>query len=162
MKNIFLKFSIVTFVFLFVGCSTSSDGNGNSNTSVVPVSPTNLTGVAASTTQINLSWTDNSTNELGFKIERRTGSAIYTINGTVSANVLNFSDTGLMPSTTYIYRVYSYNSVGNSSTYSNEISVTTGTPINLPTLTTNTVQNITNHTASSGGNIVNDGGAPIT
>jgi hypothetical protein len=43
--------------------------NGNSNTTVVPLTPTGLTGIVASTNQINLSWTDNSTNETGFKFK---------------------------------------------------------------------------------------------
>ena len=121
---------IISFLFgilVVMSCSTESDSNGNSSTTVVPVSPTNLTGIAASPTQINLSWTDNSTNETGFKIQRRTGSESYTVVGTVNEDALTFSDSGLTPSTTYIYRVYSYNSAGNSPTYSNEVNVTTTT-----------------------------------
>jgi uncharacterized protein (TIGR02145 family) len=127
---------ILSFIALIIicSCSTSSDGNGNSTTTVVPLAPTGLTGTVASATQINLSWTDNSTNETGFKIERRTGSANYAVVGTVNQDVLAFSDTGLTPSTTYIYRVYAFNSVGNSLTYSNEVTITTSnyTSINVP------------------------------
>jgi hypothetical protein len=36
----------------------------------IPAAPTNLTATAASSSQINLSWTDNSNNETGFKVER--------------------------------------------------------------------------------------------
>lgn len=125
MKNTLLQFSLATLALLFFGCSTSSDGNGNSTTDVVPVAPTNLTGTAASTTQINLSWTDNSTNETGFKIERKTGTGIFTVIGTTLNNVTTYSDSALTPSTTYIYRVYSYNTVGDSPTYSNEVTLTT-------------------------------------
>jgi hypothetical protein len=162
MKKRFLQFTIATLVVLFFGCSTSSDGNGNSTTTVVPLPPTNLIGVVGSTTQINLSWTDNSTNETGFKIQRRTGSSIYTIVGTVNFDVLSFSDTGLTPGTTYIYRVYSYNSVGDSPTYSNEVTVTTTAIITLATLTTTAVSGITTSAAATGGTITSDGGAPIT
>lgn len=111
-------------VILLFSCTTSNDSNGNSTTTAVPLPPTNLTGTVFSTTQINLSWTDNSTNETGFKIERRTGSGIYAVVGTVNADVLSFNDIGLTPNTTYTYRVYSYNVAGNSSTYSNEFSLT--------------------------------------
>ena len=162
MKNRFLQFFIAILVVLFFGCSTSSDGNGNSTTTVVPLPPTNLIGVVGSTTQINLSWTDNSTNETGFKIQRRTGSSIYTIVGTVNSDVLTFSDTGLTPGTTYIFRVYSYNSVGDSPTYSNEVTVTTTAIITLATLTTTAVSGITTTAAATGGTITSDGGAPIT
>src|SRR5712691_2904403 len=72
----------------------------------VPTAPTNLTATAASTTQINLSWTDNSSNETSFKIERKTGSGgTYSQIATVGANVAVFSNTGLTAGTTYFYRV---------------------------------------------------------
>lgn len=142
-------------------CSTSSDGNGNSTTTVVPVAPSNLTGTVASTTQINLSWTDNSTNETGFKIERKTGTGTYAIVGTTATDVTTFIDTGLTPSTTYTYRVYSYNAVGSSLAYSNEFTITTSSIINLPTLTSTALSLITSSTAVSGGNISSDGGASI-
>ena len=35
-----------------------------------PKAPTNLAATAVATNQVNLSWTDNATNEDGFKIER--------------------------------------------------------------------------------------------
>ncbi len=120
MKNTLQQFSLTILVVLFFGCSTSSDGNGNSTTDVVPVAPSNLSGSAVSTSQINLSWTDNSTNETGFKIERKTGTGIFTVVGTTTSNVTTFIDNGLTPSTAYIYRVYSYNSSGDSATYSDE------------------------------------------
>ncbi len=155
------KLLIVLISFLLIyGCTTSSDDNGNSTTTVVPVPPTNLTGTVASPTQINLSWTDNSTNEMGFKIERRTGSENYAIVGNANADILIFSDTGLLPNTSYIYRVYSYNSAGKSPTYSNEISIKTTAVI--ATISTAAVSSITQTTAISGGTITNDGGATIT
>ena len=40
----------------------------------VPATPYGLTATAASSSQINLAWTDISANESGFKIERKTGS----------------------------------------------------------------------------------------
>jgi hypothetical protein len=39
-----------------------------------PAAPTNLVATAVSSSQINLTWTDNSNNETGFKIERCIGS----------------------------------------------------------------------------------------
>lgn len=125
MKNRFLQLSIAILVVLFFGCSTSSDGNENSTTDVVPVAPSNLLGTVASTTQINLSWTDNSTNEIGFKIERKTGTGNYIVIGTTASNISTYNDTGLTPDTAYIYRVYAYNLAGNSLTYSNQLNLTT-------------------------------------
>lgn len=120
MKKIFTLILGITIAY---SCSTSSDENGN--ITAAPVPPSNLTGIVASSTQINLSWTDNSTNETGFKIERKTGSGTYAVVGTTATDVSTFNDTGLNASTTYTYRVYSYNAGGNSQTFSNEISLTT-------------------------------------
>ena len=97
-------------------------GVSSANT-VVPVAPSNLTGVVGSSTQINLSWTDNSTNETVFKIERKTGSGTYTIVGTTATDITTFSDAGLTTNTNYTYRVYSNNAGGNSLTYSNEVTL---------------------------------------
>lgn len=123
--------SLIILILIF-SCSTSTDENGNSNTTVVPLPPTGLTGSVVSPTQINLTWTDNSTNESGFKIERRIGSANYAAVGTVNQDVLNFSDSGLTPSTTYTYRVYAFNAVGNSLTYTNEVTLTTTALLAIP------------------------------
>ena len=153
--------SVIALIIIF-SCSVSSDDDGNSNTTIIPIAPSNLIGTVASPTQINISWTDNSNNETGFKIQRRTGSATYSDVGTVNQDVLTFSDSGLLPSTTYIYRVYSYNSAGNSPTYSNEVTVTTNAVSTLPILTTTEASSITQNTVTSGGVIINDGGLAIT
>jgi hypothetical protein len=90
-----------------------------------PTAPSSLTATAASTTQINLSWNDNSSDESGFKIERKTGvSGAYAQIATTDANITNYSDTSLSPGTSYYYRVRAYNDNGNSA-YSNEASATT-------------------------------------
>ncbi len=116
-------------IALFYSCSTSNDGNGSSTTTVVPLAPSGLTGFVASTTQINLSWADNSSNETGFKIERKNGTGTFAVVGTTAADVTTFNDIGLTPSTTYTYRVNSNNAGGNSTTYSNEFNISTS---NIP------------------------------
>ena len=118
MKKIF---SLILIMALVYSCSNSSDENGD--TTPVPLPPTNLTGTIVSSTQINLSWTDNSTDETGFKIERKTLNGIYEVVGTTGSNVNTFNNTGLTTNTTYVYRIFSYNSGGNSATYSNEITI---------------------------------------
>jgi uncharacterized protein (TIGR02145 family) len=165
MKNNINFFSAIFFIIVLInasGCSTSTDDNGNSTTTVVPVPPSNLTGVVFSTSQINLSWTDNSTNETGFKVDRKTGTGNYAVVGSVGADITAFNDVGLTPNTAYTYRVYAFNVAGNSPTYSNEITITTTTQQTVPTLTSTTATNIISTGATSGGNIVSDGGAAIS
>ncbi|MFZ3136058.1 MAG: fibronectin type III domain-containing protein [Thermodesulfovibrionales bacterium] len=100
--------------------------------SYTPNAPSNPIATAISSSQINLSWQDNSNNETGFKIERKTGSGgTYTQIAIVSANVTTYSDTGLSSGTTYYYRVRAYNVVGNSN-YSDEAYATTSGCANLP------------------------------
>jgi hypothetical protein len=53
-----------------------------------PEAPTDLVASAVSTSQINLSWTDNSKDELGFRIERKTYGGTFTTIATVGANVI--------------------------------------------------------------------------
>jgi hypothetical protein len=88
-----------------------------------PQGPSNLTATAINAGQIKLDWQDNSNNETGFRIERQTTGSFTRI-ATVGASVTSYYDAGLNPSTTYTYRVYAYNSAGNSA-YSNEASATT-------------------------------------
>jgi GH18 family chitinase len=98
----------------------------------VPAAPTGLTATAASATQINLSWSDNSNNESLFRIERSpNGTSGWTSVGTASANVTTFNNTGLTASTTYHYRVRAENTNGNSG-YSNAVSATTQTTGTIP------------------------------
>ena len=106
--------------------SYTSEANGVLTCSVtVPTAPSNLQATVVSSTQINLTWTDNSSNEDGFKVERKTGAAgTYAVVKTTSAGVTTYSDTGLTAGTAYYYRIYSYNSAGNSG-YSSEANGTT-------------------------------------
>jgi galactose oxidase len=86
--------------------------------------PSNLTATAVSASQINLSWTDNSNNETGFKVERSKHGRRFKRIATLGENVTTYSDSGLSRATTYSYRVRAYNSGGNSA-YSNTVSATT-------------------------------------
>jgi uncharacterized protein (TIGR02145 family) len=63
---------------------------------------------------------------------------------------------GLTTGTTYYVRGYATNSVGTA--YGTEVSFTT---LSLPSLTTNEISSITGATATSGGNIINNGGSDV-
>ncbi|MCB5247361.1 MAG: fibronectin type III domain-containing protein [Candidatus Cloacimonetes bacterium] len=90
-----------------------------------PAAPSNLNATTLSSSSIELAWTDNSINEEGFQIERKTGSTgSWTQIASVDANVSDFTNSGLTQYTTYYYRVRAYCS-DVLSEYSNEASATT-------------------------------------
>lgn len=92
-----------------------------------PAAPSGLTATAISSSQIILAWTDNSSDETGFAIERSTDGANFSSLGSVGAGVTAYSSTGLSPSTTYWYRVRATNGAGSSAP-SNVASATTPAP----------------------------------
>jgi len=100
----------------------------DTTTPAAPAAPSGLTAAAASASQVNLSWKDNSGNESGFKIERKTGSGgTWSQIATVGAGVTAWQNSGLAAMTAYFYRVRAYNAGGNSA-YSNEDGATTPAP----------------------------------
>ncbi|MFA4945905.1 MAG: Ig-like domain-containing protein, partial [Lentisphaeria bacterium] len=95
-----------------------------------PAAPSGLNATAAASSRVNLSWTDNSTNETSFAVQRRIGptNAFVTI-ANPAANVTSYADTTVAPLTAYTYRVFARNYYGNSA-YTAEAGVTT--PANVP------------------------------
>ena len=91
-----------------------------------PVAPGNLAAQALNTTQIQLTWANNSANQDLVKIERCRGAActnfaqVATVAGTATA----YTSSGLTAFTTYRYRVSAHNSAGDSP-YSNSASART-------------------------------------
>src|SRR4030095_1499960 len=105
-EKTFLKLFLLSFLFTLL---------------TVPGSPAAITAA-----QLTLSWSDNSTNEDGFQIERRTGTTTgtYTEIATLGVNAASYTDVNLANGTTYCYRVRAYNA-GGASAYSNEQCATT-------------------------------------
>jgi hypothetical protein len=87
-------------------------------TGAAPAAPSNLTAVVNSSHRVVLSWTVNSTNQTGFVIQRSTNGGAWVQIATVGANATSFTDTAVSRRRTYTYRIYAYNSFGNSA-YSN-------------------------------------------
>ena len=115
----------------FLGVIASGGGGGSGGGSdpipaTPPTAPSGLSATATSSNSIDLSWTDNASNENNFVVQRSTtsGSGFATI-ATLGTNTTSYADaTGLSASTTYYYRVYATNSAGDSG-FSNEASATT-------------------------------------
>ena len=82
--------------------------------------PTDLVATSVSGTQVNLSWTDRASNELGFKIERMVGPfGRFQQIGIAGMNATSYSDMSVNPAITYYYHVRAFDATGDSS-YSNE------------------------------------------
>lgn len=77
-------------------------------------SPSGLTSTTQTTSSIQLKWTDNSSDETGFSIERSTDGTTYSVLATVGSNVTTYENTGLPQVTKYYYRVRAYNASLNS------------------------------------------------
>ncbi|RMG97272.1 MAG: fibronectin type III domain-containing protein, partial [Chloroflexi bacterium] len=112
-----------------------SDGqfSGYSNVAsaaTYPCTPSNLSATAVLSTQINLTWQDNSPDETEFHIERSPdGSTGWAEIATVGANVTSYNNTGLSSDTTYYYRVRAHrHGDGAYSSYSNVASDQTPSP----------------------------------
>jgi chitodextrinase len=96
----------------------------NNGVDVSPPSvPTGLTAKALSSSQVSLNWSASTDNVgvAGYKIYRNT----VLINTT---SVTSFTDSGLLPLTTYSYTVAAYDAAGNLSAQSSLANVTTPPP----------------------------------
>ena len=89
-----------------------------------PAAPSLLTAHAVSSSQIDLAWTDGSSNESGFALEQAGADSAFVVIADLPPNVTTFSVTGLTPPVTYQFRVRAHNPDGVSP-YSNAVSLPT-------------------------------------
>lgn len=94
-----------------------------------PIAPTELTATAVSTSQINLTWRDNSGDELGFRVARSLDGFAFTEIATTGPNVTAYSDMNLTPNTLYFYRVSAFNGLGTSDPSNIAFATTLSNPI---------------------------------
>ncbi|NJN26098.1 MAG: T9SS type A sorting domain-containing protein [Cyclobacteriaceae bacterium] len=93
-----------------------TDGNA-------PVAPGGLAGIS-NEQGTSLTWDDNSTNELGFKVYRSIDDgANYIMIASLAGDVDTYIDSDVIGSTSYKYYVEAYNAIGNAT--SNVVSVFT-------------------------------------
>ena len=115
----------------FTATLTVTDNQGATGTATVgvsvsaapapPAAPTNLSASAASRT-VTLRWTDTSSNESGFYVERgiKGKNPAFTRVGQVGAGVTTFVQT--VTANTWIYRVQAFNANGVSP-FSNQVTI---------------------------------------
>jgi photosystem II stability/assembly factor-like uncharacterized protein len=106
-------------------------------TGSVPNQPSGLTLKVISNSSVRLKWEDNSDNEDGFRVERRTAATSWTQLYVTSSSSTRYTDNDLTSSEEYFYRLCASNSFGESK-FSNTVSVKTGSipfaPQNLQAL----------------------------
>ena len=115
---------------------TPGGGASNAQTFTVtesasPAAPSNLSAALSGTgtlQRIKLTWTDNSSNEAKFVIERSTSPDFSSnrLSFEVTANTTSYKDTtNIQAGTTYYYRVYAVGASGMRSAPSNVASTAT-------------------------------------
>ena len=128
--------------------------------------PIVTTDTASSITDTSAVCGGNATSDGGAPVTARGVCWSTTPNPTINNNhttdslgIGHFTSniTGLAAGTTYYIRAYATNSVGIA--YGNEDTIMTWT---IPTVTTDTASSITDTSAVCGGNVISDGGAPVT
>lgn len=87
--------------------------------------PSNPQATAVSTSEIDLTWTDNSGNETGFQVERRTVGGTYAVVASVGPNTTSAPVPGLDAGSLSVFRVRATGSSGTFSAYSPEVAAAT-------------------------------------
>jgi Concanavalin A-like lectin/glucanases superfamily/Bacterial Ig-like domain (group 1)/IPT/TIG domain/Fibronectin type III domain len=90
--------------------------------------PTGLSATGVTTTRVDLTWTDTSASETGFRIERSSGGGPYLVLGSVPMDATSFPDTSGAPSTAYSYRVRAVDASGGSAPSNVALGVTLASP----------------------------------
>ncbi len=95
--------------------------------------PSNANAVALSDTRIDVSWRDNSSNEIGFEVHRSTAgpSGAFTLLASTGAGSARYGDAGLTPARQYCYKVRAFRRADGKtgySAYSNTVCATTPVP----------------------------------
>lgn len=107
---------VITCVCILTGCGGGGGGGGDDGGGgTAPAAPSNIGSTAKTTTTIDLGWQDNSNNETGFLLQRKTASTEWAQVTALASNVEQYTDSGLTASTTYYYRIQATNGAGSSS-----------------------------------------------
>ena len=100
MNNCNLKSVLIIITIGLIWLNSYNKNADRSVTATVPLQPTSLKATTFSATAINLAWSDNSTDEDGFKIELKSGAANFSLITTLSADKISYKDSLLTPYST--------------------------------------------------------------
>jgi hypothetical protein len=101
------------------------------STGLSGAAPTGLTATASSPTAIQLAWTDQTSNEKGFAIDRATNTSFTkgVVTFQTGANVVAYTDLNLATGTTYYYRVRAFGGSGKTPAYTAYSASVSATPV---------------------------------
>ena len=80
-------------------------GTSYTFTPMAPAAPTGAGVNSVTAAGLNLTWTDNAPNEIGYQVSRSTDNANFSLIATLPANSVGFADSGLTAGTQYFYRI---------------------------------------------------------
>ena len=122
-----IAFAVVAATPLFISCDESRPLAPNADEPMLATTgtgglsaPSDLVATAVSTTQVDLVWQDNSSNESGFEVHRSTTgpAGVFTPHTSTQAGVASYSDIGINHSTHYCYEVRAFRITGRKTSYS--------------------------------------------
>ena len=119
----------------------------------VPTAPTGLTATVVSSTQVSVGWTASTDNVgvTGYLIERCLGAGCSSFTQVATQATTSYSDTGLVASTSYSYRIRATDAAANLSSYSATASVVTG--VGLSTFTYDNFKHLMTVQKAGGGTV---------
>ena len=100
--------------------------------------PTTTSGVAAtyvSDSEVTVTWTDNSSTETGFVVQRSANEGAYSTVSTTDLGIQSYSDTSVAANAQYIYRVAAQNAAGTSAYTTSTAVATTPSAATSPSVT---------------------------
>lgn len=103
---------------------------------VTPNKPSNLYAQLVSATKVHLTWQDNSTNEIGFEMERSVDGGSFKSVGKLQPDLKAVDDTGISAGHTFSYRIRALGGQNTESSYSNTAKASVAAPVTNPTLPT--------------------------
>jgi hypothetical protein len=114
------------------GGDSTASSVASATTSLDPATPTIVTAVAISASQIELNWT-NVDDETGYRVERMlAGDVVWLTLATTGEDITRFTDVGLAGGTAYYYRVFATNASGDSAASDVVLAMTSSDPTAEP------------------------------
>ncbi|MBU0656406.1 MAG: cellulose binding domain-containing protein [Gammaproteobacteria bacterium] len=100
------------------GGDSGGGDTGGGSTGSAPTAPTTPTATAVDNSKVNLGWQDNSGNETGFRVERRSAGGSdgdWVTIAELGSNTQVYADASVAMGMGYDYRISAFNAVGSTS-----------------------------------------------